>query len=274
MKAMTTHSLRIVALALGLSLAAAGSALAQGNTTIFSSTTPVGVGDTVRGMVLYPMGTTGIATVKVTGYYPDDMTTYWAGYEWRPGRGLNDAGTRLGKELVYDPYSGFWKPSPVSYQESTLQFQDKTIEGWVRTFGDRMDRNLFIGRDGDVYRRVNITRKIRRGKRSRVRVVYTYFLDLRTLERSDGREASYYGMNAQDQDYIKQQSALQEAALAQKAAADPAFPQWQLQKGQNPSPEVVSVPAEPTEAQDKSLAELIQEQENPNTVGPVVPGAK
>lgn len=272
---MTTHSLRIAALALSLGLAGTSLALAQGgNTTIFSSTQPVHVGDVVRAMELYPIGTTGIATIKVKGYYPDDMTTYWSGREWRPGRGLGDPGQDIGPELVYDPYSGFWKPAPVSYTASTLQFKDQTLEGWVRTFGNRMDRNVFIGRDGDVYRRVNITRKIRRGQRSRVRVMYTYFLNLRTLERSDGRQESYYGMSADDQAYIKQQGAAEEAALAQRAAADPAFPQWTLQKGQDPSPDVVTVPNQPTEAQDKSLAELIQEQEAPSPGGPKVAPAK
>ena len=253
------HSRRMIALTLGCWLLISSAALAQGS-TIFSSTTPVAVGDSVKGMVLYAMGTSGINTVQVTGYYPDDMTTYWQG-------------TVLGNSYVYDPYSGFWKPTPVSYQESTLQFQDKSLEGWVRSFGNRMDTNLFIGRDGDIYKRINITRKIRRGQRSRVRVIYTYFLDLRTLERSDGKFASYYGMTQDDQDYVVQQGELQQQALAQKAAADPAFPQWQLQKGKDPSPDVVTVGDQPTEAQDKSLAELIDEQENPQKGGPV-PAAK
>jgi hypothetical protein len=249
------HCTRTLTLALVLALAGVALAAAQGNSTIFSSTKPVSIGDKVQGMVLYPVGTTGINTVSVTGYYPDDMTTYWQG-------------TCLGNTFVYDPYSGFWKPTPVAYVASTLQFQDKSLEGWVRTFGNRMDRNLFIGRDGDVYKRINITRKIRRGQRSRVRVVYTYFIDLKTLERSDGRPQSYYGMTQEDQDYIAQQSAIQEQALADKAAADPAFPQWQLQKGQDPDPDVVTVGSQPTDEQDKSLAELIQEQEQPSKDGP------
>lgn len=251
--------LRIMAGALALILLLATSALAQGGASIFESTTPVRIGDSVRGMLLYPMGTMGIATVDVTGLYPDDMTTYWMG-------------THFGQNYVYDPYSAFWKPVPVDYQFATLEFQERQLEGWVRYFGGRMDRDVFIGRDGMIYKRVNITKKQRRGSRNRVRVLYTYFLNLSTLERSDGRFVPYYGMTEEDQQLVKEQSAAEEAALAQQAAAHPAFPRWDGAGAIGPPApavsEIVTVPAEPTEAQQRSLAELIEDEVGPGFIGP------
>lgn len=242
-------NLKLLPVVVAIVVALAIPVAAQTPVSVFESSVPVAIGDNVRGMVLYPMGTSGIATVRVTGYWSDDMTTYWRA-------------TYLGDDYVYDTYSGFWKPTPVSYEGATLEFQGRTVEGWVRYFGNRMDRNLFVGRDGDVYKRVNVTRKQRRGQRSRVRVMYTYFLNLRTLERSDGKFMPYYGMTPEDQQYVKEQSDLADAALAQRAAADPAFPQWNGQD--EPAGEVVNLPAQPSAEEQRSLAELVEEQ-----VGPV-----
>jgi hypothetical protein len=249
MTAMT--QLRTLLLAAGLCLAALSVAHAQNPVSILESTAPVAIGDQVRGMVLYPMGTTGIGTVEVVGYYADDVTTYWRG-------------SYMGGEYVYDTYSGFWKPTPVSYEPANLEFQGSQLEGWTRSFGGRLDRNVFIGRDGDVYKRVNITKKQRRGKRSRTRVMYTYFLNLSTFERSDGQFMPYYGMTEADQQYVKDQSAAAESVLADQAASNPAFPRWDG-KGEQPAPEIVSLP---NGTQTESLADLIEEQ-----VGPIQEGA-
>src|SRR5690348_4908177 len=110
------RQLRLLAVVGVLWFAAASAAHAQA--TIFESTVPIAVGDSVRAMVQYPNSTMGIGQVEVTGYYADDITTYWRG-------------SHLGADYVYDVYTGFWKPAPVTYEGATLDFQGQALEGWV-----------------------------------------------------------------------------------------------------------------------------------------------
>src|SRR5687767_9474349 len=107
-----------------------GSAFAQAS-LFFSPKEPVRAGETVKGLIMQGNGVTVLGDVYVQGVYQDDMFAYWAGAYNR-------------QQYYYDIYSTYWRPGPISYRHSTLDFQGDRLEGWVRQFGSYLDYNNFF----------------------------------------------------------------------------------------------------------------------------------
>jgi hypothetical protein len=248
-----------------LALALATAALAQGyqyqpSGLEWNPTTPVQAGETVQGLLRLPTGLTGLGDVYVEGIVEDDMFAYWAG-------------THGGTEYYYDIYSGYWKPGPVSYRHAALNFQGDNLEGWVRQFGSFVDYDHFFGADGVLYKRINITRNRHRNTNRRREVVYSYFVNMQTGERSDSEALAYrvIGDAGVAKQVIDDQIAKQEAALAQIVEQNPAFPEWQVEAFTAPA-EVVE--PNPSVVQgNPSLMELIEGEVGPLDVGQADPHA-
>lgn len=192
---------------------------AYADSIFFTPDAPVAAGENIKGLIRTPNGLTSLGDLYVEGTFEDDMFTYWVG-------------KYNGNYYYYDIYSTYWMPGPVSYQRSTLDFQGEKIEGWIRQFGgDRglayPDYNHFFGSDGVLYKRIVIERNRKRGTNRRRSVVYSYFINMDTLERSDSRAPSYLIIGNADATFISDQMKRKEQVFAQIIRELPAFPLWQ-----------------------------------------------
>lgn len=242
-----------------LAVALAGSALAQGyqyqpSGLEWTGREPAAVGETVRGLLRMNTGVVGLGDVYVEDVYADEMFAYWVG-------------TSGGQTYYYDRYSGYWKPGPITYRHSTLNFQGDNIEGWVRQFGSYLDYDHFFGGDGVLYKRINIERNRRRNTNNRRQVIYTYFVNMDTGERSDSEALAYrvIGDVGVAREVIDQQVKQQEEALAKILAENPAFPNWQTEAFDPPAE--VAVPEGNPQQSDPTLLQLVEGQIGPLSVG-------
>jgi hypothetical protein len=213
-------------LALGTAVWAAGYVY-QPSGLGFVSTAPVEAGQTVRGLIMLPTGIITLGDVKVTGQVSDDMFTYWSG--------TYNRGT-----YYYDSYSGYWKPGPVEYRRGALSFQGVAVEGWVRVFGGVIDTNNFFGQDGVLYKRVNIERNRHRKTNSRRKIIYTYFVNMDTGERSDSGTFPTLVIGEAGKEWLDQQMKNQEDMYRSIVREDPAFPKWRTEAYTAPSEIVVA----------------------------------
>jgi hypothetical protein len=221
----------------------------------FVGTSPVQAGETVKGLLTLPNGMTGLGDIYVNGWYEDDLFGYWEGI-------YNNY------YYYYDTYSGYWKPGPVGYRYATLEFQGILLEGWARQFGKVVDYNVFFGRDGVLYKRMNIKRNRRRGSNRRNEVIYSYYLNTETGERSDGGALPYRIISGNAEgaaQLIEQQISDQEAILKDFIADNPLFPQWQREAYVAPQ-EVIITTGIPRDG-ELSLYEMIE-----GEIGPIVVG--
>jgi hypothetical protein len=249
-----------------LALAMAGAAMAQGyqyqpSGLEWTGRAPAAVGDTVRGLLRLPSGLVGLGDVAVDDVYADDMFSYWTG-------------TSGGHRYLYDRYNGFWMPGPIDYRHATLNFQGEPIEGWVRVFGPFVEYNHFFGSDGVLYKRINIERNRNRKTNEHRRVIYTYFVNMATGERSDSEAMAYrvIGDLGVAREVVDRQVQQQEAALAKILAENPAFPNWQTEEFTTPAE--VAAPADDAKKTDPTLLELVEGQIGPLQVGPAAPAGK
>ena len=252
--------MRNILLGLTLALALVGGAWAQGyeyqaSGLEYQATTPVEAGETVTGLVRLVNGMTGLGKVYVEDVYYDDMFAYWVG-------------TFQGDTYFYDVYSGYWMPGPVSYVYANLDFQGTNVEGWVRSFGDRIDYGNFFGRDGVLYKRINITRNRTRDTNRRRQVIYTYFVNMQTGERSDGEGMAYRVIGDEEvaAELIEEILVARETQLADIVEDDPAYPMWEV-RAFDPPAEVI-VPDTITATGEQNLLELIEDEIGPLTLEP------
>ena len=221
----------------------------------FVSTAPVQADIYVKGLLTLPNGMTGIGDVYVNGWFEDDLFGYWEGI-------YND------HYYYYDVYSGYWKAGPVGYRYATLTFQGETLEGWARQFGNVVDYGIFLGRDGVLYKRMTIKRNRHRSTNSRRKVIYSYFLNTETGERSDGGALPYRIISGNGEgaaELIMQQINDQEAILQDYIKDNPLFPQWQSEAFVAPQ-EVVIASSIPRSG-ELSLYDLIEGEIGPIEVG-------
>jgi hypothetical protein len=250
--------MRTVMLGLMLVLIAAGSAFAQGYeyTTSgleYQSTVPVEAGIDVQGLMRLETGLTALGQVYVEGVYYDDLFAYWVG-------------TYNGGEYYYDSYDGYWKPGPVTYRNATLIFQEEILEGWTRQFGQYLDNDHFFGRDGVLYQRIKVERGRKRDTSRSRRVVYSYFVNMATGERSDNEGSAYriIGDEEAGERIIEEVMLDREVELAQLVVDNPAYPQWD--DGAMEPPTVVVVPDETVLVEGQNLLEIIEGEIGPLTV--------
>jgi len=242
-----------------LALAMAGAALAQGyqyqpSGLEWTGREPAAIGETVRGLLRMPAGLVGLGDVNVDDVYADEMFSYWTG-------------TSGGNRYFYDRYNGYWMPGPISYRHATLNFQGDLLEGWVRQFGPFMEYNHFFGSDGVLYKRINIERNRRRHTNQHRKVIYTYFVNMATGERSDSEAMAYrvIGDLGVAREVIDRQVQIQEEALAKILAENPAFPNWQTEAFETPAE--VAAPAGDVAKTEPTLLELVEGQIGPLEVG-------
>ena len=245
--------MRVLFAACALWLALGTAALAQGyvyqpSGLDFVSTAPVEAGETVRGLILLSTGIITLGDVKVQGQESDDMFTYWSG--------TYNRGT-----YYYDTYSGYWKPGPVQYRRGALSFQGDAIEGWVRVFGGVIDTNNFFGQDGVLYKRVNIERNRHRKTNKRRKIIYTYFVNMETGERSDSGSYPVLVIGEAGQEWLDQQMQNQENMYRLIVREDPAFPKWRTEAYQAPS-EVVIANGQ-ADAEQLNLLQQIEQETGP-----------
>jgi len=247
--------MRIALVILLLTLGVATAAGAQGyefqpSGLEYEPTIPVEAGETVQALLRLPNGMTGLGQMYVDGVYYDDLFAYWQG-------------TYNGDAYYYDIYSGYWKPGPVSYSHATLAFQDTAIEGWVRVFGPYPDYGHFFGRDGVLYKRINITRARTRDTNRRRQIIYTYFVNMATGERSDGEGLPYRYIGDAEvaTEVVEAQMAERETQLADLVADDPAYPNWEVEAFV--PPEEITAPATIPGTGEQSLLELIEDEVGP-----------
>ena len=233
----------------------AGAAFAQGYTYQpsglgFTGTVPVEAGESVKGLIQMTTGLIALGDVQVEGVQEDDMFAYWAG--------------KYGGQLYYyDGYSGYWRPGPLSYPHASLLFQGEVIEGRVRKFGLFEDRNHFFGNDGVLYKRINIERNRRRNTNRKRQIVYSYFVNTQTGERSDSDGLPYrvIGDMGVARAVVAEQVEKQEEALALILKENPAFPMWKVQAYELPE-EVVVANGDPTK-EEINLMQLIETEIGP-----------
>ncbi len=204
---------------------------AYADSVFFTPDTPIEAGVKIKGLIRQPSGLTTLADVYVEGTFEDDMFTYWVG-------SLN------GQYYYYDIYSTYWLPGPVSYLRSTLDFQGEKVEGWVRQFGGDKglaypDYNHFFGSDGVLYKRIVIERNRTRGTNKRRKIIYSYFVNMQTLERSDSQAPSYLVIGNGDAKLVSEQMNRKEQIFAQIIRELPAFPLWQTTAFEAPDKIVV-----------------------------------
>lgn len=240
--------MRVVIAVCALWLMLGGAALAQGyvyqpSGLGFVSTEPVSSGEYVRSLILMPTGLITLGEVYVDGQESDDMFTYW--------RGTFNRGT-----YYYDAYSGYWKPGPVEYRRSLLTFQGEVIEGWTRVFGSLVDYNNFFGQDGVLYKRVNIERNRHRKTNNRRKIIYTYFVNMETGERSDSGSLPYLVIGDASKDWLEEQMRKQEDLYRSIVRQDPAFPDWRSEAFT--APEEVVVANGKADAEQLNLLQLIE----------------
>jgi hypothetical protein len=218
----------------------------------FVSREPIEAGQRVQGLILQPTGLLSLGELNVQGQESDDLFTYWTA-------------TYNRRSYYYDIYSGYWKPGPVSYRHATLNFSGDLLEGWVRVFGGLVDYNNFFGQDGVLYKRVNIERNRHRKTNNRRRIVYTYFVNMQTGERSDSGSLPYLVIGDVSKDWLQEQMSKQEELYRSIVREDPAFPQWQVEAFVAPG-EVVVANGQP-DAEQLSLLQLIEQTAGPVQVG-------
>ena len=144
---------------------------------------------------------------------------------------------------------------------STLKFQGKTVEGWARQFGSYVDYNNFFGSDGVYYKRIIIKRNRNRNTNKRRQIMYSYFINTQTLERSDSGAPPYIVIGGGDGDFVKAQMADKEKIFRQILDANPAFPKWKADAFVTPKNVVVHNGA--AEVADDSLLQLIENGDRP-----------
>ena len=251
--------MRALILGIAISLAVSGAALAQGyeyqpSGLEYQPTVPVEIGETVQGLLRLETGMLALGQVRVEDVYYTDMFAYWVG-------------NYQGDYYFYDRYSGYWKPGPVGAQYATLNFQGDTIEGWVRYFGAFIDYDHFFGRDGVLYKRINVTRGRTRDTNRRRQIIYTYFVNTHTGERSDG-EGLPYRVLVGDPDVVvelvDQQMEAHEAKVAEIVDGDPAYPQWETEAFEPPA-EVVA-PATVPSTGERTLLDMMEDELEPLNV--------
>lgn len=223
---------------------------------VMGDAVPIRAGEKVFGIIVYPSGMYTVGKVQVEGTVSDDMFTYWEG-------------TFKGDYYYYDPYSLRWMSGPVSYRHATLAFQGQTIEGWVRDFGGLTDYNHFFANDGDLYKRVNVFKRNRSDRKIKTRIVYTYFKNLRTGERSDGGKFPHLQITGATVEYVNEESRRQEDNIQLLLKALPELANWR-EAAQNP-PTRVNAPQDLPKTEDPSLAQLITKELGPLSVGPDKP---
>jgi hypothetical protein len=216
---------------------------------------PAAVGTIVRGYIQDTTGQAVVGEVQLAGSSPDDLFTYWVGYDGQ-------------QYLGFDVFREVWRPGPAEYIRATLTFQAGTIEGWLRSFGGMVDRDFFFGLDGAVYQRFYCE--------VGGEVVYSYFMHAATGQRSDTLELlnQVVGDPGLVQIILAQQAAQQEKYLAGFPQRDESYPRWREFGNILPEelPTLVSwgAPAAGLERQlpegQPSLLELIEEE-----VGPLNP---
>jgi hypothetical protein len=240
--------MRIALITLVAVVALAQGALAAGS-VFFDPKAPVSAGESLKGLIQLNNGMTALGDIKVTGTVSDDMFTYWAG-------------TYNGSRYYYDEYTTYWRPGAIDYRHSTLNFQGKTVEGWVRQFGSYLDTNNFFGSDGVYYKRIIIKRNRNRNTNKRRQIMYSYFINTSTLERSDSGAPPYIVIGSGDGDFVKAQMKSKEQVFQQILDANPAFPKWKADAFVAPKAIVVHNGA--PEVADDSLLQLIE-----NEIGPI-----
>jgi len=251
--------MRALILGFALSLALVTAALAQGyeyqpSGLEYQPTVPVEIGETVQGLIRLDSGMIALGQLRVEDVYYGDMFAYWLG-------------NYQGDAYYYDRYSGYWKPGPVRTQYATLNFQGETQEGWVRVFGPFIDYDHFFGRDGVLYQRVNVTRARTRDTNRRRQVLYTYFVNMETGERSDGEGLPYrvlVGDSESVKQLVEQQMAAHETKLEEIVQDDPAYPQWETEAYEAPA-EIVSPTTVPSTG-ERTLLELMEGELEPLNV--------
>lgn len=246
-----TLALLAVLLAAGLAFSASAQVI-----PVMGNAVPVKTGDKVFGILVYPSGMYTVGKVQVEGTVSDDMFSYWEG-------------SFKGDYYYYDPYSLRWMSGPVSYKHASLAFQGDTVEGWVRDFGGLTDYNHFFGNDGDLYKRVNVFKRNNSDRKIKTRVVYTYFKNLRTGERSDGGKFPHLQVSGATVEYINEESRRQEDNIQLLLDAEPELADWRA-AAQSP-PSQVDAPQQLPKTQDPSLAQLIAKELGPLSVGPDKP---
>lgn len=249
--------MRILLFTALLAISVAGHAIAQGyeyqaSGLEFEPTVPARAGETVQGLLKMDNGFTALGDVKIADVYYDDLFAYWVG--------LFD-----GKYYLYDQYSGYWRATPVAYQHAKLDFQGEIVEGWVRNFGNWTDRDHFFGRDGILYKRINILRNRTRDTSSRRRVVYTYFVNTATGERSDGTGRAYTIIGDEDVaiELVEQAEQDGEQQLEAVSSDNPAYEDWRANGHE--VPEMLGIPGE-IDTENGSVMDLIEEEIGPLTV--------
>jgi hypothetical protein len=242
--------MRILFVACACWLLLAGTALAQGyayqpSGLGFVATEPVAAGQSLRSLILMPTGLITLGDVYVESQESDDMFTYWRG-------------TFNGSTYYYDSYSGYWKPGPVEYRRAFLSFQGATIEGWTRVFGSLVDYNNFFGQDGVLYKRVNVERNRHRKTNNRRKIIYSYFVNMDTGERSDSGSLPYLVIGDVDKEWLDEQMSKQEALYRSIVREDPAFPNWRVEAFEAPT-EVVVANGKP-DAEQLNLLQIIEKE--------------
>jgi hypothetical protein len=238
--------MRIAALTALLTVLLAGSALAQ--SIFFDPKAPVSAGQTVKALITQSTGITTLGDIYVQGTVKDDLFAYWVG-------------THNGNRYYYDEYTTYWRPGPVTYRHSSLNFQGERVEGWVRQFGTYLDYNNFFGRDGVYYKRIIIKRNRNRNTNKRRQIMYSYFINTQTLERSDSGSPPYLVIGNADADFIKKQMQAKEDQFRQVLKEFPAFPKWQTDQYVAPAQVVVHNGA--PEGGDDNLLQLIEAEIGP-----------
>jgi hypothetical protein len=246
-----TASLIVPLLALGLTFTAFADVQ-----PVLGNAVPVSVGEKVFGIIVYPTGMYTVGKVQVVGSVSDDMFSYWEG-------------SYKGDYYYYDPYSNRWMSGPVSYRHATLAFNGESVEGWVRDFGGLPDYNHFFGNDGDLYKRINVFKRNRGDRKIKTRIVYTYFRNLRTGERSDGGKFPHIQVTGATVEYINQESRRQEDNIQLLLDAVPSLADWR--EAAQTLPEKVDAPQTLPKTEDPSLAQLITKELGPLIVGPQQP---
>jgi hypothetical protein len=240
--------MRIALMTLVTILALAQGALAA-SSVFFDPKAPVSAGESMQALIQQSNGLTTLGNIKVTGTVSDDMFSYWAG-------------TFNGNRYFYDEYTTYWRPGPIDYRHSTLNFQGKVVEGWVRQFGSYLDYNNFFGSDGVYYKRIIIKRNRNRGTNKRRQIIYSYFINTATLERSDSGAPPYIVIGGGNGEFVKAQMKSKEQVFRQILDQNPAFPKWKADAFVAPKAIVVHNGA--PEVADDSLLQLIE-----NEIGPI-----
>jgi len=251
--------MRAILIAMVLACAIASAAFAQGyeyqlSGLEYQPTVPVSVGESVQGLIRLETGLLALGQVYVEDVFYGNMFAFWMG-------------SFNGQTYFYDNYSGYWKPGPVGTTYATLNFQGEVVEGWVRYFGDYTDYDHFFGSDGILYKRINVTRARTRNTNRRRQIVYTYFVNTQTGERSDGEGLPYRVIGDEDAavELVEQQMEAREAQVANIVEDDPAYPEWEVTAFE-PGEQVVS-PATVPGTGEQTLLDLIETEVGPLTVG-------